>query len=69
MKFEKFLRNEKKNKIIETPTRKFTCYEYEEKWHVKSELPTLEKKGKRTNKIYVAWNDNEESSSSDSESE
>ena len=60
---------------IEAPTRKVTCFECGEKWHVKSECPTLEKKNnyfkrkkdKRPKKAYVAWDDNEISSSSDKE--
>src|SRR4051812_40128577 len=76
-KFEKFLRKEKEKEIIkeEAPTRKIKCFECGERGHVKSECPKLEKKNKyfkknkdkKSKKAYVAWDDNEISSSSDEE--
>ena len=76
-KVEKFFRKEwtKEMSKIEAPTRKVTCFECGEKGHVKSECPTLEKKNnyfkrkkdKRPKKAYIAWDDNEISSSSDKE--
>src|SRR3954468_7738423 len=76
-KFEKFLRKERKKEIIkeEAPTRKIKCFECGERGHVKSECPKLEKKNKyfkknkdkKSKKAYVAWDDNEISSSSDEE--
>ena len=60
---------------MEAPPRKIKCFECGEKGHVKSECPTLErknkhfkgKKDKRPEKAYIAWDDNEISSSSDKE--
>lgn len=75
-KFKEFLKKEmsKVKNQKEAPKRKVTCFESGERGHIKSECPTLLmknkfniKKDKRQKKAYVAWDDNEISSSSDEE--
>jgi len=65
----------KRNEFI---VNKYTCYVYGEQGHIKAECPNnevkekadfkKEKKGK-AKKAYVAWDDNEVSSSSSSDDE
>ena len=65
-----------KDKEASTSTQDVTCYECGKQGHIKPDCPKLSKKngfkGKKefkNKKAYVAWEDNEISSSSDSESE
>ncbi|KAK2454205.1 gag-protease polyprotein [Trifolium repens] len=59
-----------------TSTQNITCYECGKQGHIKTDCPKLAKKrsfkrrnGSKPKKAYIAWDDNEVSSSSDSESE
>src|SRR3954468_8425244 len=65
-----------KDKEASTSSQEVTCYECGRQGHIKPECPKLSKKdgfkGKRefkNKKAYIAWEDNEVSSSSDSDSE
>lgn len=75
-KFEKKIRKERKEEFIqkEEPTRKVACFKCGKRGHVKSECHTLKNKDKfksnnhkRENRVYVKWDDNEISSSSNEE--
>jgi len=75
-KFKRLLKKKmlKEKSLNEAPRRKVTCFECGERGHIKSECPTLLKKNKfninkdkRQQKLYVAWDDNETSSFSESE--
>ncbi|KAK2357503.1 gag-protease polyprotein [Trifolium repens] len=59
-----------------TSTQNVTCYECGKQGHIKTDCPKLAKKssfkirkGSKPKKAYIAWDDNEVSSSTDSESE
>ncbi|KAK2382430.1 rust resistance kinase Lr10 [Trifolium repens] len=59
-----------------TSTQNVTCYEYGKQGHIKADCPKLAKKssfkrrkGSKPKKAYIAWDDNDVSSSTDSESE
>ncbi|KAK2402034.1 gag-protease polyprotein [Trifolium repens] len=59
-----------------TSTQNVTCYECGKQGHIKTDCPRLAKKssfkrrkGSKPKKAYIAWDDNEVSSSTDSESE
>lgn len=65
-----------KDKEASTSTQDVTCYECGKQGHIKPDCPKLLKKGGlkdkkkfRNKKAYVAWDDNEISSSSDSDSD
>ncbi|XP_058763525.1 uncharacterized protein LOC131636971 [Vicia villosa] len=65
-----------KDKEASTSSQEVTCYECGKQGHIKPECPKLSKKnvfkGKRefkNKKAYIAWEDNEVSSSSDSDSD
>ncbi|XP_058760048.1 uncharacterized protein LOC131633352 [Vicia villosa] len=69
-------KNHFKKKEASTSTQDVTCYECGKKGHIKPDCPKLSKnggvKGKKefkNKKAYVAWEDNEISSSSDSDSD
>ncbi|XP_045798087.1 uncharacterized protein LOC123892341 [Trifolium pratense] len=82
-KFKNFLKREKTKKLDQgkkfngesTSRQNFTCFECGKQGHMKSDCPTLQKKSGhkrkkefKPKKAYIAWDDNEISSSSDSES-
>ncbi|XP_050895719.1 uncharacterized protein LOC127102391 [Lathyrus oleraceus] len=59
-----------------TSTQNITCYECGKQGHIKTDCPKLSKKSSfnkrkdsKSKRAYIAWEDNEVSSSSDSESE
>ncbi|KAK2437759.1 hypothetical protein QL285_022616 [Trifolium repens] len=83
-KFKEFLKRDKLKKVDQgkkfngesTSRRKVTCFECGNQGHIKNECPSLQKKNgfkskkfKKPKKAYIAWDDNEISSSSDSESD
>ncbi|CAJ2661925.1 unnamed protein product [Trifolium pratense] len=82
-KFKNFLKREKTKKLDQgkkfngesTSRQNFTCFECGKQGHMKSDCPTLQKKSGhkrkkefKPKKTYIAWDANEISSSSDSES-
>jgi hypothetical protein len=83
-KFKEFLKRDKLKKVDQgkkfngesTSRQKVTCFECGNQGHIKNECPSLQKKNgfkskkfKKPKRAYIAWDDNEVSSSSDSESE
>jgi hypothetical protein len=83
-KFKEFLKRDKLKKVDQgkkfngesTSRQKVTCFECGNQGHIKNECPSLQKKNgfkskkfKKPKKAYIAWDDNEISSSSDSESD
>ncbi|KAK2423291.1 rust resistance kinase Lr10 [Trifolium repens] len=83
-KFKEFLKRDKLKKVDQgkkfngesTSRQIVTCFECGNQGHIKNECPSLQKKNgfkskkfKKSKRAYIAWDDNEVGSSSDSESE
>ena len=76
--YSNFVKKEKffNKKEASTSTQNITCYECGKQGHIKTDCPKLAKKssfkrrkGSKPKKAYIAWDDNEVSSSTDSKSE